>query len=160
MIYTSAELASLTGYETNGISKELRKMGYSPVSVGKYNTLEWDEECLEALRKKRERAETENTITLNTLSIMFSSSESSIKKILNEKGIVPLEVRVNSVWGNVSEKYPIKVKEILTKYFDDMKIDKEDEHPLVKDKNCLKLSYWPNIVPKCFEDLDSEVIRL
>lgn len=29
----------------------------------------------------------------------------------------------------------------------------KEMHPLVKDDRCFKLSWWPNIVPKCFEDL-------
>lgn len=27
-----------------------------------------------------------------------------------------------------------------------------ESHPLVKDKRCLKLSWWPDIVPVCFEE--------
>ena len=28
-----------------------------------------------------------------------------------------------------------------------------EDHPLVKDKRCLKLSWWPDILPNCFEDM-------
>ena len=28
------------------------------------------------------------------------------------------------------------------------------EHPLVTDPRCLKLSYWPDVVPSCFEECD------
>lgn len=34
----------------------------------------------------------------------------------------------------------------------------EMEHPLVTDKRCLKMNYWPNIVPKCFEDIEDEKV--
>lgn len=34
----------------------------------------------------------------------------------------------------------------------------ETEHPLVTDKRCLKMNYWPNVVPKCFEDIDDEEV--
>ena len=27
-----------------------------------------------------------------------------------------------------------------------------EDHPLVKDKRCLKLSWWPDIVPNCFDE--------
>lgn len=27
----------------------------------------------------------------------------------------------------------------------------EEEHPLVKDKRCLKMGFWPETVPSCFE---------
>ena len=33
------------------------------------------------------------------------------------------------------------------------KVDKEEEHPLVTDKRCLRMNYWPETVPKCFEEL-------
>ena len=36
--------------------------------------------------------------------------------------------------------------------------DNTKEHPLVTDSRCLRLSWWPNIVPKCFEDLDEDII--
>lgn len=29
-------------------------------------------------------------------------------------------------------------------------------HPLVKDKRCFKLTWWPDVIPKCFEDLDND----
>ena len=32
-------------------------------------------------------------------------------------------------------------------------------HPLVTDKRCLRLSWWPDIMPKCFEDLDKKTIN-
>ena len=38
-------------------------------------------------------------------------------------------------------------------------IDEEAQHPLVTDKRCLKLSWWPDITPNCFEDLDKETIN-
>ena len=28
------------------------------------------------------------------------------------------------------------------------------EHPLVTDSRCLKLSYWPSVVPACFEECE------
>jgi len=28
------------------------------------------------------------------------------------------------------------------------------EHPLVTDPRCLKLSYWPSVIPACFEEAD------
>lgn len=45
-----------------------------------------------------------------------------------------------------------KAKEKAIKIAEANKDAVEDEHPLVTDKNCLKLSYWPETVPNCFED--------
>ena len=41
-----------------------------------------------------------------------------------------------------------------------VKIQEEtlENHPLVKDARFLKLSYFPDVVPQCFEDIDSEII--
>ena len=33
-------------------------------------------------------------------------------------------------------------------------LESAELHPLVKDKRCLRLSYWPDITPKCFMDLE------
>jgi hypothetical protein len=32
------------------------------------------------------------------------------------------------------------------------KVEKEEDHPLVTDKRCLRMSYWPDTVPKGFEE--------
>jgi len=34
-------------------------------------------------------------------------------------------------------------------------IDLEELHPLVTDKRCLKLGFWPDVTPKCFADIDN-----
>ena len=28
------------------------------------------------------------------------------------------------------------------------------EHPLVTDKRCLNLYYWPDVIPDCFKDME------
>ena len=33
-----------------------------------------------------------------------------------------------------------------------------EEHPLITNKEFLKLNVWPDVVPKCFADLDKEII--
>lgn len=32
------------------------------------------------------------------------------------------------------------------------KVEKEEDHPLVTDKRCLRMNYWPDTVPKGFEN--------
>ena len=34
-------------------------------------------------------------------------------------------------------------------------LDLAELHPLVTDKRCLNIRYWPDITPKCFADLDA-----
>ena len=158
MTYNSVELAKLSGYPLSDISKMLRRMGYAPVDVGEFNRLIWQEEALEALLKKRNEDSKENTILLTTLATLFSNSVDNIRKILTEKGIQPVETNKNNYTGNKYERYSVEVKEILIKHFDNLKVANENDHPLVKDKNCLKLHWFPDTTPKCFEDLDKEVI--
>ena len=31
--------------------------------------------------------------------------------------------------------------------------EQAEDHPLVTDKRCLKLSWWPDIIPDCFKEL-------
>ena len=33
-------------------------------------------------------------------------------------------------------------------------VDLEGLHPLVTDKRCLKLGYWPDVIPDCFKEVD------
>ncbi len=33
-----------------------------------------------------------------------------------------------------------------------------ESHPLVKDKRCFRMSYWPDIIPDCFGDLDEDIV--
>ncbi len=32
-----------------------------------------------------------------------------------------------------------------------------ESHPLVKDKRLFRVSYWPDVTPSCFEDLDEDI---
>ena len=45
-------------------------------------------------------------------------------------------------------------KNILCRKVQKKKIMILDEHPLVTDKRCLDLNWWPDITPSCFADLD------
>ena len=35
------------------------------------------------------------------------------------------------------------------------KAEVPEDHSLVTDKRCLDLNFWPDVVPKCFEELDA-----
>lgn len=45
-------------------------------------------------------------------------------------------------------------KNILCRKVQKEKNNDMDEHPLVTDKRCLDLNWWPDITPSCFADLD------
>lgn len=37
---------------------------------------------------------------------------------------------------------------------DEEETDGAEKHPLVKDKRFLSLSYFPNVIPDCFKEVD------
>ena len=154
MTYTTTELSKITGFTLSKISSLLHRMGFTPVGIAGKNQNVWDEECLDALLKKRRQKELESTIHLGSLATAFHMGITEMRELLESKGIKPVAVEHKALTGNVIERYPIEVREVIIKHFDDLKVDKADEHPLVTDKRCLKLNWWPDIIPKCFEDLD------
>ena len=154
MTYTSNELAELSGFSLSNISVSLKALGFTPVGITGKNQNVWDEECLDALLKKRRQKELESTIHLGSLATAFHMGITEMRELLESKGIKPVAVEHKALTGNLIERYPIEVREVIIKQFDDLKVDKADEHPLVMDKRCLKLNWWPDIIPKCFEDLD------
>lgn len=157
MRYSTKELSQLTGYTHSTICSALYRMGFSPVGIVGINQNLWDEECLVALQKKKKMQERESTIHLTSLATMFNMSVPEVRKILTDKGIEPVMVEHNEHNGCLIERYPIEVREIITKHLDDLKVDNADEHPLVTDKRCLKLNWFPDVIPKCFEDLDRDI---
>ena len=158
--YSSTELSKLSGIELNQIAKILRRKGFSPVSSGQYNCLEWQEECLEVLLKKNTEDRQKDTILLSSLASIFNNSVDNIRKILESMNIYPVQTFSN-IYGSKYERYSFDCKRILEKYFESQqKDDDENIHPLVTDKRWLKLNNWPDIVPQCFTDLDKEVICL
>lgn len=157
MNYTSTEISELTGYNLSQVSSYLRAAGFTPVGVAGKNQNIWDEECLHYLTRKKHNMEIKNTIVLTTLSASFNSSSDYIRNVLFEKGIEPVEITKNSLTGNKVERYPYEVKEILTEHFENLKEDNADEHPLVTDRRCLRLNWFPDTIPNCFEDLDEDI---
>ena len=157
MEYTSTELAKLTDLDISKISTYLRNGGFTPVGIAGKNQNIWEESSLEFLMKKKHSMNIKDTILLNSLALAFNTTNDNIRNILTSKGIEPVDVTLNNVTGNKIERYPFEVKEILIEHFDSLKVDEADDHPLVTDKRCLRLNWFPNTVPKCFEDLDEDI---
>ena len=158
MTYKSTELAELTGLDITKISTYLRNGGFFPIDVAENNQNVWEEECLDFLMKKKHSMNIKDTILLTSLSATFNMSCDVLRNILKNKGIEPVEVTANNITGNKIERYPLEVKKILIEHFDSLKVDKSDDHPLVTDPRCLRLNWWPETMPKCFEDLDEAII--
>ena len=110
----------------------------------------------------------EKKFTALQLANIFNCSDGAIHVYSNEIGLQPKILREGarrfSQWSYsdyIILKYYIgERRKGITK--DKIKIpvemlnSSENEHPLVTDKRCLKLNYWPDVVPSCFQDLEEE----
>lgn len=54
--------------------------------------------------------------------------------------------------AKLKKREETKRNELLKKQKEET--EKEEDHPLVTDKRCLKLSWWPDIIPDCFKELE------
>lgn len=151
MTYTSNDLARLSGYTLSRVSYLLRGMGYSPVDVIENNQNVWAEETLQALIDKRDNVNADKGTSIGYLATKFNVNNQTIREILESMDIEPMYID-----NKQQEYYEKKTLDILTDYFDTGKSEEEDSHPLVTDKRCLQVSWFPDIVPKCFEDLDED----
>lgn len=53
------------------------------------------------------------------------------------------------------EKYVANNKKIQALRRDKNTLNEDaQEHPLVTDKRCLNLYYWPDVIPDCFKDME------
>ena len=156
-MYSTTELANLTGYTNSTISNILRKHKIKEVETGFKGVKYWDESCLEIIKNEQNK-QIKETITIGTLCSMFNIPLSEIRGILFDKGISPVTINHNPFYhNNYQEVYPIEAKEILSKHLDNVNADDCLEHPLVTDKRWLKTNNWPDTTPKCFEDLNEDI---
>lgn len=75
--------------------------------------------------------------------------------------IVPRSVKVGSAWRKVYtyEEMRAMVDAVTHREKRAPVVTKDDEaaeHPLVTDLRCLKINYWPDTEPACFEGLDDD----
>ena len=54
--------------------------------------------------------------------------------------------------AKLKKREETKRNELLKKQKEET--EKAEDHPLVTDKRCLKLSWWPDIIPDCFKELE------
>lgn len=158
-MYSTTELSNLTGYTNSTISIILKKHNIKAIKEGYKGVKYWDESCLDIIRKEKDKKQHKETIALTTLITAFNIPVAEIRSILYSNGIEPVETRTSPLYCYIkNETYPIESKEVIAQYLSRVRIDDENEHPLVTDKRWLVLNKWPDIVPKCFEDLDKEAI--
>lgn len=155
-MYSTTELSNLTGYTNSTVSNILKRHNVKEIETGFKGVKYWDESCLEIIRNEQNK-QIKETITIGTLSSMSNISLSEIRGILFDKGISPVEIRHNPFYhNNYQEVYPIEAKKVLLEYLNNVNEKDCLQHPLVTDKKWLKINNWPDIIPKCFQDLDEE----
>ena len=57
--------------------------------------------------------------------------------------------------AKLKKREETKKNELLKKQSEDAAgAEKAEDHPLVTDKRCLKLNWWPDIIPDCFKECE------
>ena len=152
-MYTTTQLSEITGYTPSTIIDYLESNGYRPIAIGEYNCKCWADEALELVIEKRRKEQLKATATpIEQLARICNVDNETIRNVAKTLAIVP-------VWTNPTgsyERYDNQSRQMIIDYFDDLRSANTDEHPLVTDKRCLKLSWFPDVVPICFKDLDEE----
>ena len=98
-MYSTTELANLTGYTNSTISNILRKHKIKEVETGFKGVKYWDESCLEIIKNEQNK-QIKETITIGTLCSMFNIPLSEIRGILFDKGISPVTINHNPFYHN------------------------------------------------------------
>ena len=156
-MYSTTELANLTGYTNSTVSNILKKHKIKELETGFKGTKYWDESCLEIIRNEQNK-QIKDTITIGTLCSMSNIPLSEIRSILSDEGISPVEIHHNPFYrNNYQEVFPIEAKEVLLEHLGNANENDCLEHPLVTDKRWLKINNWPETTPKCFQDLDEDI---
>ena len=57
--------------------------------------------------------------------------------------------------AKLKKREETKRNELLKKQREETAVTEQaEDHPLVTDKRCLKLSWWPDIIPDCFKECE------
>jgi len=112
----------------------------------------------------------ERVFTTEDIALLSGYSKEGVRGIMAKLGFKasyrPTNVSREGIWDYVAYKefmewanYQKDRREKLeTKKAEPSKTLEQlkAEHPLVKDINCFRLSWWPDIVPDCFKELDND----
>lgn len=148
-LITTTELQKRCGYTTSTIIKKLQAQGYNPelVFVNGHICKAWPLEA-ETWLKNHIEEESKKSLLIIDYAKELNVSVDLFRAAMKNIGL-NAEYRTNR-----SEVLEQEVKKLVEE-------DKQamyESHPLVTDKRCFRLSWWPDVVPKCFEDLDEDII--
>ena len=103
-----------------------------------------------------QRPEIERKFTTEEVAKALGVTGGTVSAICSKYGII-IEIEQNKA-GRKAYYTHENLREIRAhlggnhmRYTPPPQVEKAEDHPLVTDERCLRLNYWPDTVPKCFE---------
>ena len=174
MNYTTNDIAELLDLSQYTVKKHIKKLnlentGFFIQSEKNINILYYPESTYLQIKNKVEedRATEENNYTTKQLAKLLGTSSSCISNIairynIPKKVLIAEKARVAYFSKESLEKFRNILDEMQDKRakWEQKKVEAtaaleeaETLHPLVTDKRCLNLNWWPDVVPECFKEL-------
>ena len=169
-----AEHLEITEYTARKLIKrfDLENTGFFIQIRNKINVLYYPEETFQKLKAKidSDRATEENNYTTKQLAELLGISSSCVNNIairynIPKKVLIAERARVAYFSKESLEKFRNILDEMQDKRakWEQKKAEAtaaeleeaEALHPLVTDKRCLNLNWWPDVVPECFKELSA-----
>lgn len=117
-----------------------------------------------------DRPDVQKTYTVQEIADMFNVTADTVRNISNRMNLPHEYITKNRARLAV---YPYEVVKIFCEYFEarekKRKLAEErkitvvvndetpetiKDHPLVTDRRCLNINWWPDVVPDCFKEVD------
>ena len=176
MNYTTNDIAELLDISQYTVIKHLKRMnlentGFFIQTERNTNVLYYPESTYLQIKNKVEedRATEENNYTTKQLAKLLGTSSSCISNIairynIPKKVLIAEKARVAYFSKESLEKFRNILDEMQDKRakWEQKRTEataalEEAEilHPLVTDKRCLNLNWWPDVVPECFKELSA-----
>ena len=176
MNYTTSDIAELLDLTQYTVKRHLKRLnlentGFFIQSEKNINILYYPESTYLQLKNKVEedRATEENNYTTRQLAELLGTSSSCISNIairynIPKKVLIAEKARVAYFSKESLEQFRNILDEMQDKRakWKQKKAEATAEleeaetlHPLVTDKRCLNLNWWPDVVPECFKELSA-----
>lgn len=176
MNYTTNDISELLDISQYTVIKHLKRMnlentGFFIQTERNTNVLYYPESTYLQIKNKVEedRATEENNYTTRQLAELLGTSSSCISNIairynIPKKVLIAEKARVAYFSKESLEKFRNILDEMQDKRakWEQKRTEAtaaleeaETLHPLVTDKRCLNLNWWPDVVPECFKELSA-----
>ena len=175
MNYTTSDIAELLDLTQYTVKRHLKRLnlentGFFIQSEKNINILYYPESTFLQIKNKVEedRATEENNYTTKQLAELLGTSSSCISNIairynIPKKVLIAEKARVAYFSKESLEQFRNILDEMQDKRakWEQKKTEAtaaleeaEALHPLVTDKRCLNLNWWPDVVPECFKECE------